>query len=234
MTDDLAVQDATVTQEAGLDVSTKPARSGIFPSPPQELWMLKSDGRKIPSAAIMRRLKARELAVDGKSVAQISADLGVATRHVQSILEAEGLIIWKRLPPRAPRMKAPPIEAPPEDRNLDGRWLAIKQMAAQGYSSDQIAKKVGVCNEYVRRRSKKLGIENKADKATRGRHAKNIDHTHLLSQLVSDAESMVSHLPLLDVLAVDVNQLTELCSRFSSCVRSFRSFSINLKAARPL
>lgn len=85
------------------------------------------------------------------------------------------------------------------------RLNKIGDMADAGHTSDQIAKAVGVTEEYVRRLAKENGITIPADKVMRG--TRRINHTKFVAETVSALEGLSSGLDVLDLKQVDPDQI---------------------------
>lgn len=97
---------------------------------------------------------------------------------------------------------------------VEQRKEQMRTMAANGYSSPQIAQAIGVTVEGCRQRMRDLGIDVPADRAV-GRGQKH-DSTRILETIVMDAENLMG-----DVNLIAFGELDH--ARFPEWVRSLKS-----------
>lgn len=112
---------------------------------------------------------------------------------------------------------------------VTARLEEIRELADQGYSSQQIAARLGATDEYIRRLSRTNGIEIRADKLL-GRTRKTIDQHRIVSETVTSLEGMVMALDFLDVTQID--DLSEIDYWVTSLSSSLRS--LNQRLLKPL
>lgn len=107
------------------------------------------------------------------------------------------------------------------------RLTQISEMAAEGHNSRQIAKEVGVSDEYVRKLAREYDIEITADKLT-GRRRR-IDPNRIVNQLVLDVAAATSGLDLVEFPALNGDDLEEWASSLSESLRTLDKFARRLK-----
>lgn len=101
-----------------------------------------------------------------------------------------------------------PLDVPaPDDRSGDAslrRRAAVRRLAAEGYTSKQIAEKVGRRDDVVRQVAREMGVEIPADKAI-GRSGRAIDPNRVVRETVHAMEGLAMGLGLIidDLSGVD-------------------------------
>lgn len=121
---------------------------------------------------------------------------------------------------RKVKAKKVPVDQP-------DRLTQISEMAAEGHNSRQIAKEVGVSDEYVRKLAREYDIEITADKLT-GRRRR-IDPNRIVNQLVLDVAAATSGLDLVEFPALNGDDLEEWASSLSESLRTLDKFARRLK-----
>lgn len=103
----------------------------------------------------------------------------------------------------------------------------IEDLAAQGYSSRQMPKKVGVSEETIRQIARDFDIEIPADKIV-GR-SRRLDHTQILESTVYGLEDTVSAIRLIDYSEVDPAKANEWATSLTDSISELRRFLKQIK-----
>lgn len=137
-----------------------------------------------------KREKVRELVAAGKKTDDVAQQAGVARSFVSSVRSEMGLstIDMSR-------------------KGIAGRRQRMREMAADGYTSRQIASELHLSEEGCRATLKAEGIDVPADRAV-GK-TKRHDSTRILSQIVMDAENLTEGANLIDFTDIDRSQLAD-------------------------
>lgn len=149
--------------------------------------------------AIAERLKA------GYAADQIAEELRVASVTVRAVRQAEGIEFLDKSRPA-----------------VEMRRETVRQMAADGHASDQIAAALGISVQGCRNIAKEIGVEINAD-AARGRSAKH-DSNRILETIVMDAENLTAGVGLITVSALDRARLTAWVDSLIQSRRSLDAF----------
>lgn len=107
------------------------------------------------------------------------------------------------------------------------RWAKLADLAADGHSSSQIAKELGVGREQVRRQAKSRGIEIHADRIV-GR-TKRIDSNRILREFVATLESLVPSCDMIDIESVKPDVLTDCLAALDDALREINKLRKRLK-----
>jgi hypothetical protein len=81
----------------------------------------------------------------------------------------------------------------------------IRDMAAEGYSSHQIAAKLELTEEGCRKIAREIGVVLVADKAISRAHRH--DSTRIMEHIVMDAENLTTDVNLIDFASLDHQQI---------------------------
>lgn len=102
-----------------------------------------------------------------------------------------------------------------------------REMAADGYTSRQIAAEIGVKNAAnLAQRLKVYGIEVKADKFVKTNHH---DPNRIVASIVSEVEESAAAIDLVDLSGVDPSLVSEWANRLSKSVRVLSAFVRQMK-----
>jgi hypothetical protein len=115
--------------------------------------------------------------------------------------------------------------APPATR--DDRADLIADLATQGYTSRQMAPKVGVIDARVREIARSYGIEINADKVV-GK-TRRIDHTAAVESAVTELDNWASSLTFIDFTEVDFTEADEWVASLSNSLTELRRFIKQIK-----
>lgn len=155
----------------------------------------------------------RQLAALGLNATKIADDLGIPTAAVRTVANRHGIIL------------------PGSAEWVAQRWAKVAEMAAQGYTSRQIASAVGMTNvEGLRAKARERGIEITAD-AVIGR-ARHIDHQRFVEQVVLDLESTATTLDVIgDITAddIEVTQVDNWVTSIEQSIKRLHTFKNQLK-----
>jgi len=105
------------------------------------------------------------------------------------------------------------------------KWGTVTELAAQGFTSPQIAKTVGMTEEGLRAAARKKGITFPADKLTTGR----IDPLYVIEQIVLGLEVTQSSLDLVSFEDVTPQQASEWLERLTDPMRAIKRMQTALK-----
>lgn len=145
-----------------------------------------------------QREAIRELIGEGMRAAEIAQRVGVSRSRVSEISAELGMSQRPDLTRAAVRRR--------RDR--------MREMAAGGHTSRQIASAVGMSEESCRAALKQEGIEVPADKVTRGTHRH--DSNRIVERIVMDAENLIEGINLIDFAALDRERLSEWLKSLSA------------------
>lgn len=105
------------------------------------------------------------------------------------------------------------------------KWTAVIELASQGYTSPQIAKKVGMSEDGLRAGARKKGIKFPADKLATGR----IDPLYVIEQIVLGMEVSQSSLDVVSFEDVTPQQAAEWLERLTEPLRAVKRMQAQLK-----
>lgn len=153
--------------------------------------------------------------------------------HVEKVTGKDG----KSYP--ASRQTAAPAQSGPlpDMRDKSGKKLPestirnverAREMAADGYTSRQIAAEIGVKNAAnLAQRLKVYGIEVKADKFVKTNHH---DPNRIVASIVSEVEESAAAIDLVDLSGVDPSHVSEWAGRLAKSVRVLSAFVRQMKS----
>jgi hypothetical protein len=189
-----------------------------------------------------RPLVARLYTEDGMTQQEIADALGIDQRTVSRDLA------FRHVPKSDPRGRPPQREPdapaePPEpttaitDPPPDGRSPAaaarrrdlIRDMAAKGYTSGQIAPHAGVTGAVgVRKIAREEQIQIPADTAMRGRTPR-IDSNRVIRETVTDLQILTEGISLADFTALDPAQAGDWATSIAQSIRVLKKLHDQLK-----
>lgn len=105
----------------------------------------------------------------------------------------------------------------------------IEVLADKGNASSQIARIVGVSEEWVRQTARDHSIEIPADKAV-GK-TRRIDSVRVVREAVSTLEGLLITLPLVDVASLDPREASEWTASLDQSIRALYRFNKKIKEA---
>ncbi len=105
---------------------------------------------------------------------------------------------------------------------VKARREQMREMAAEGYSSNQIADAIGIGEIKTRQTMREMGIDVPADKVTRGTHRH--DSNRIVDRIVTDAENLTADVNLVDFSTLDRDRLGEWADALIAAKRSLDSF----------
>lgn len=103
----------------------------------------------------------------------------------------------------------------------------IEDLAAQGYTSRQMAERVGVRDDRVRDIAREYGIDIPADR-TIGKQRR-IDHTAAVESAVTELDNWASSLSVIDFSEVDATEATEWVVSLTNSLTELRRFIKQIK-----
>lgn len=118
-------------------------------------------------------------------------------------------------------------EVNPASLSRQQRADLIADLAQQGYSSQQMPKRVGVVVETVRLIARDFDIDIPADRIVGKR--RRIDHTHIVESTVTGLENTVSALAFIDWTEVDPSQADEWANSLTDSINELRRFLKQIK-----
>lgn len=116
-------------------------------------------------------------------------------------------------------------QSPPQTR--DERADIIADLAARGFSSRQMAPKVGVRDDRVREIARAYSIDIPADKVI-GK-TRRIDHTAAVESAVTELDNWASSLTFIDFAEVDFTEADEWVSSLTNSLTELRRFIKQIK-----
>lgn len=119
------------------------------------------------------------------------------------------------------------IKAEPSKRSATQQLDEIADLADHGHTSDQIARKLGVGEDWVRRVAKQAGIEIPADKVMRG--TRRLDHTKFVNETVMALEALASGMDVLDLSKVDESQIHDWSTSLTDSLRVLNRLARQIK-----
>lgn len=125
--------------------------------------------------------------------------------------------------------KAHPIATPSfkSREAVDARVSKAREMAAEGYTSRQIAKEIGISAESIAEFRKRHGIEVPADAVIGKTRAH--DSNRILSETVTSLEGLVLGLDLVELADLDREQVDGWATSLSNSLRSLNRLAKQLK-----
>lgn len=171
-----------------------------------------SDGKTYqPQTLEQRRELAAELRSTGMSFAEIAESMGVAKSTAQSLL--------------APRKTDPlPSKSPADTPRKVAR---IRELASQGYRSAQIAKDLGLGEEWVRELAREHDVEITADKVA-GR-SRRIDSKKVAAEIVATVSELAMPMRLVNFSELDPSQAAEWANSLTESIRALNRFAKQMK-----
>lgn len=168
-----------------------------------------TDGNTYPSSVDARaraKDRATELLRDGKSIAEVRAEVGIGREAAYQIQREVGA---SKLPDKS--------KAAVAQRRQD-----IREMAERGFATRQIASTVGITETAVGDIARKEGITIHADRIV-GK-TRRIDADRVVSQSVIQLEGLVSDLAAIDIGDLDADQLPVWTAALKSAHKSIGAF----------
>ena len=107
------------------------------------------------------------------------------------------------------------------------RWADLASLAASGHTSHQIAKKLGVGQEAVRRAATRFGVDLRADRVV-GK-TRRFDHAKALREFVGTVDSLAPSVDMIDLSDIAPAVLAECAEIMSEGMRALRKFERALK-----
>lgn len=98
----------------------------------------------------------------------------------------------------------------------------IAELAARGYSSRQIAPKLGLSEQYVRRLISEYDIDIPADKSVR--NTRRINSTQVVVNTATALEGLVAGIDLIDYDAIDVQEVRQWATSLTDSLKELRRF----------
>lgn len=150
-----------------------------------------ADGRSYPasqSAREIQRVKATELLRAGKSVADVRKEVGIGRDTASQIRRELGGLDKSR-------------------HGVKDRRERMREMAATGHTSRQIAATLGLSEDGCRRALREEGIEVHADRSVKG--TKRHDSNRIVERIVMDAENLTEGVALIDFDDIERGRLPE-------------------------
>lgn len=121
----------------------------------------------------------------------------------------------------------------PDDRTGLGnmqRRAAVRAMAAEGYSSKQIAEKLGRSADVIRQMAREMAIEIPADKAI-GKGARRIDPNRVVRETVQAMEGLAMGVGLIldDLTGLDPDEVANWAASLTESARTVNRLTRALK-----
>ena len=174
------------------------------------------DGKGYNASRAVTEQKRAEIADRiraGKSQREICAELHVGANTITQVRKKEKLF-------------AKNTRGSKNDR-LD----TMGRMAAQGYSSPQIANEVGVTVERCRRSMRDAGIDVPADVSLGKRRKHNANQ--IVEHIVMDAENLTADIDLIDFSSLDVTKVVGWVASLNTSRRALGTFIRRLSQENP-
>lgn len=103
------------------------------------------------------------------------------------------------------------------------KLVKVREMAPGGYTSGQIAREIGVGEEYVRRLARDNGIEITADKVM-DRSKRRVDSNRIVQETASALEGLVIGIRLVNFDDIDVDQANDWATSLNDSIRALNRF----------
>lgn len=164
------------------------------------------DGQTYPATKDARlhiRERAAKLLAEGKSVAEVTAAVGIGKGSAYEL---------QRELKKLDKSKA----------GVRRRRERMKEMAGAGHTSRQIAAELGLSEEGCRGTMRELGIDVPADRAVGRIHRH--DGNRILERIVMDAENLTEAVNLIDFAAVDFERVGEWVDSLMQSRKSLDAF----------
>lgn len=165
---------------------------------------------------------AEQIGCDDSFVRRIARQVGTGP-HVNGgrVTGKDG----KSYPATYPKKPKPEIAEPPSPKSRDAiaqKRDRMRQMAADGHSTSQIAAAVGMSVEGCRQSCRDLGIDVPADRVVKGTRRPNA--TRIIEGIVRDAENLTADVNLIDVGDLDPKSLAAWVQSLSASRKALDSF----------
>lgn len=169
--------------------------------------------RRWTSDDLIELLKRRE---SGETVKQLAAEYGCVESMIHERIRAA--------------KKLRDGQTTPTGRSADEvreREDKVREMAAAGSTSRQIAKALDIGEAAVRRIAKRIGVEITADKVAG--NTRRHDSNRIVTESAITLEAVVSTLDLADPTDLDVAQVAEWVASFTRSIQSLNRFNKQMK-----
>lgn len=107
----------------------------------------------------------------------------------------------------------------------------LRELAASGHTSDQIAREIGVTESYVRDRAREQSIEIPADRMVA--RSKRFDHTRYVAKTVEQIEFLATGLDAFDASQVDWAEHENWVASLTDSMRALNRFVNTVKRGQP-
>ncbi len=169
-----------------------------------------SDAMTLAREAVFEQ--ARALIASGASVDVVRETTGIGRDQIVVLRRTMGLALDKTA------------------LGIVSRRREMALLAGTGHSSKQIAAKLKVGEQVVRRTLKAAGVDVPADRAVHNTHRHNA--TRIVESMLADAENLTADVGLIDFAALDHARLTEWIHRFIGAKRALDLFIRRLTKER--
>jgi hypothetical protein len=169
------------------------------------------DGKSYPASHRLStgRIEAIETKLrDGLTVTEIAHALGTTTTTVRKVQTAAGIEAAGR-----------PNTSPQAVRDRRAR---MRTMAADGYTSIQIADELGLNVQATRAALRQEAIEVPGDRATS--HSKRHDSTRIVEHIVMDADNLTADVNLIEFSSLEPDRLGEWVDSLIASKRALDAF----------
>ena len=179
-----------------------------------------TEGEAAKLLAISRMSVQRGRAILGDNDPEIIARV---TRGDLAISAAYKLVRAKH-PKRSPALRNEGEAVAPQsaEESRAARLERIRAMAAEGYTSRQIAAAVHLCIETTRQLMRDHAIDNRADRVVGPVHHHNANR--ILERMAFDAETITADVDLIDFATIDPAHLAGWLSRFRTARTALSRF----------
>jgi hypothetical protein len=129
-----------------------------------------------------------------------------------------------------PKPKSEPKSAPKKRAKPNGKadqWKQLAAMAAQGYTSSQIAKKLGIGQAWVNRKAAMLGIKIHADQVV-GR-SRRLDPNRVLREFAGMLDALVPSCETIEPSRIDRKVLAQSITSMDEAIKAFGTLRKRLK-----
>lgn len=174
-----------------------------------------ADGKTYaPQTLEQRRDLATELRARGMSIAEVAAAMGVAKSTAQTLLAA--------------RRKPDVLTKSPAD--TPKKVERIRELAATGHTSGQIADDLDLSDEWVRQLARDHGIDINADRlVSRTASNRRIDSDRIARETVMALDALTTTLRLINYDDIDPDEAREWTASLTESMRVLNRFAKQIK-----
>lgn len=162
----------------------------------------------------------------GRGIQPVTTELRRKLRAKREAQEAEAAAIAEPEPEATSSASDDPDWIPTQGdssaRAAKQRRRLIRGLAAQGHTSTQIGKRLGILAETVRRTAREHSIKIPADEALGRGTRKSIDSNRIVRETVNSIEGLMLGLSLVDFDALDRAEIENWTASLSASIKTLR------------